>query len=135
MLQRWLTRICEDHILLQDEELRAFVESDFGVRSILFYPLAVLFVHARSAAVPHELTSRTHLNSTSQLYARVAKAGRDSACSSRLSRMKMNSSCALALSSPVLRVTSSKPPRLLTSSHARAKVNTYTAPVYAGFAC
>lgn len=33
MLQRWLQRICEDPILLQDEELRLFVESDFGVRS------------------------------------------------------------------------------------------------------
>ena len=33
MLQRWLQRICEDAILLQDEELRLFVESDFGVRS------------------------------------------------------------------------------------------------------
>ncbi|KAH7100598.1 Vps5 C terminal like-domain-containing protein [Auriculariales sp. MPI-PUGE-AT-0066] len=30
MLQRWLTRISEDPILLQDDELRAFVESDFG---------------------------------------------------------------------------------------------------------
>ncbi|KIJ56974.1 hypothetical protein M422DRAFT_238559 [Sphaerobolus stellatus SS14] len=30
MLQRWLSRICEDPILLQDEELRLFIESDFG---------------------------------------------------------------------------------------------------------
>ncbi|KZT05656.1 uncharacterized protein LAESUDRAFT_224030 [Laetiporus sulphureus 93-53] len=30
MLQRWLTRICEDPILLQEEELRSFIESDFG---------------------------------------------------------------------------------------------------------
>ncbi|KAI0638374.1 Vps5 C terminal like-domain-containing protein [Trametes polyzona] len=30
MLQRWLTRICEDPILIHDEELRSFVESDFG---------------------------------------------------------------------------------------------------------
>ena len=30
MLQRWLARICADPILLQEEELRAFVESDFG---------------------------------------------------------------------------------------------------------
>ena len=30
MLQRWLTRICEDPILLHDEEVRSFVESDFG---------------------------------------------------------------------------------------------------------
>ncbi|KAF8524709.1 vacuolar protein sorting-associated protein vps17 [Hysterangium stoloniferum] len=30
MLQRWFTRICEDQILLQDEELRLFIESDFG---------------------------------------------------------------------------------------------------------
>ncbi|KAF8580603.1 hypothetical protein K439DRAFT_1356546 [Ramaria rubella] len=30
MLQRWLTRICEDPILLQDEELRSFIDSDFG---------------------------------------------------------------------------------------------------------
>lgn len=30
MLQRWLTRICDDPILLHDEEVRSFVESDFG---------------------------------------------------------------------------------------------------------
>jgi hypothetical protein len=30
MLQRWLTRICEDPILVHDEELRSFIESDFG---------------------------------------------------------------------------------------------------------
>ncbi|EKM59310.1 uncharacterized protein PHACADRAFT_249717 [Phanerochaete carnosa HHB-10118-sp] len=30
MLQRWLTRICEDPILMQEEELRSFIESDFG---------------------------------------------------------------------------------------------------------
>ncbi|KZT29244.1 hypothetical protein NEOLEDRAFT_1056556 [Neolentinus lepideus HHB14362 ss-1] len=30
MLQRWLTRICEDPILIMDEELRSFIESDFG---------------------------------------------------------------------------------------------------------
>jgi hypothetical protein len=30
MLQRWFTRVCEDPILLQDEDLRAFIESDFG---------------------------------------------------------------------------------------------------------
>ncbi|KIP12746.1 hypothetical protein PHLGIDRAFT_61068, partial [Phlebiopsis gigantea 11061_1 CR5-6] len=30
MLQRWLTRICEDPILTQEEELRSFIESDFG---------------------------------------------------------------------------------------------------------
>jgi hypothetical protein len=30
MLQRWLTRICEDPIILHDEDLRAFIESDFG---------------------------------------------------------------------------------------------------------
>lgn len=30
MLQRWLTRICEDPILLNEEELRSFIESDFG---------------------------------------------------------------------------------------------------------
>lgn len=30
MLQRWVTRISDDPILLHDEELRAFVESDFG---------------------------------------------------------------------------------------------------------
>ncbi|OBZ76052.1 Vacuolar protein sorting-associated protein 17, partial [Grifola frondosa] len=30
MLQRWLTRICEDPILLYEEELRSFIESDFG---------------------------------------------------------------------------------------------------------
>ncbi|EJF62398.1 hypothetical protein DICSQDRAFT_180261 [Dichomitus squalens LYAD-421 SS1] len=30
MLQRWLTRICEDPILIHEEELRSFIESDFG---------------------------------------------------------------------------------------------------------
>ncbi|KAI0832621.1 Vps5 C terminal like-domain-containing protein [Trametes gibbosa] len=30
MLQRWLTRICEDPILIHEEELRSFVENDFG---------------------------------------------------------------------------------------------------------
>ncbi|KAL1761589.1 Vps5 C terminal like-domain-containing protein [Schizophyllum commune] len=30
MLQRWMTRICEDPILLADEDLRSFIESDFG---------------------------------------------------------------------------------------------------------
>ena len=30
MLQRWTTRICADPILLCEEELRSFVESDFG---------------------------------------------------------------------------------------------------------
>ncbi|KAJ7653474.1 Vps5 C terminal like-domain-containing protein [Mycena rosella] len=30
MLQRWITRVCEDPILVKDEDLRAFIESDFG---------------------------------------------------------------------------------------------------------
>lgn len=30
MLQRWITRVCEDLILLNDEDVRAFIESDFG---------------------------------------------------------------------------------------------------------
>jgi PX domain/Vps5 C terminal like len=30
MLQRWFTRVCEDMVLVYDEELRSFVESDFG---------------------------------------------------------------------------------------------------------
>ncbi|KAH8830420.1 vacuolar protein sorting-associated protein vps17 [Flagelloscypha sp. PMI_526] len=30
MLQRWITRVCEDPILLSDEDLRSFIESDFG---------------------------------------------------------------------------------------------------------
>lgn len=30
MLQRWLTRICEDPILITEEEVRSFIESDFG---------------------------------------------------------------------------------------------------------
>lgn len=29
-LQRWFTRVCEDPVLLKDDELRAFIESDFG---------------------------------------------------------------------------------------------------------
>ena len=31
-LQRWFTRVCEDPILQQDNEMRSFIESDFGVR-------------------------------------------------------------------------------------------------------
>jgi hypothetical protein len=34
MLQRWLTRICEDPILVHDEDVRAFIESDFGYQPI-----------------------------------------------------------------------------------------------------
>ncbi len=30
MLHRWLSRICEDPILITEEEVRSFVESDFG---------------------------------------------------------------------------------------------------------
>lgn len=30
MLQRWLARICDDPILVSEEEVRSFVESDFG---------------------------------------------------------------------------------------------------------
>ncbi|KAF9006510.1 Vps5 C terminal like-domain-containing protein [Cyathus striatus] len=30
MLQRWITRVCEDPILLNDEDVRSFIESDFG---------------------------------------------------------------------------------------------------------
>ena len=30
MLQRWLSRVCEDPVLMRDEELRSFIESDFG---------------------------------------------------------------------------------------------------------
>ncbi|KAF9568993.1 hypothetical protein CPC08DRAFT_813168 [Agrocybe pediades] len=30
MLQRWITRVCEDPILLYDEDVRSFIESDFG---------------------------------------------------------------------------------------------------------
>ena len=30
MLQRWITRVCEDTILIHDEDVRSFIESDFG---------------------------------------------------------------------------------------------------------
>jgi hypothetical protein len=30
MLQRWITRVCEDAIIIHDEDLRSFIESDFG---------------------------------------------------------------------------------------------------------
>jgi hypothetical protein len=30
MLQRWITRVCEDPILLHDEDVRSFIENDFG---------------------------------------------------------------------------------------------------------
>ena len=38
MLQRWFTRVCNDPILLSEEEVRSFIESDFGVS---------LLIHAR----------------------------------------------------------------------------------------
>lgn len=31
-LQRWFTRVCEDPVVQRDDELRLFIESDFGVR-------------------------------------------------------------------------------------------------------
>lgn len=34
MLQRWLSRICENPILLHDEDLRSFIESDFGYQPL-----------------------------------------------------------------------------------------------------
>ena len=30
MLQRWLSRVCDDPFLMRDEETRSFIESDFG---------------------------------------------------------------------------------------------------------
>ena len=39
MLQRWFSRVCEDPILLSDEELRSFIESDFGVCNVIKYHL------------------------------------------------------------------------------------------------
>lgn len=39
-LQRWLLRICEDPVLQRDEELRSFIESDFGVS--VWFPSPVL---------------------------------------------------------------------------------------------
>lgn len=35
-LQKWFTRICEDPAMQQDDELRLFIESDFGVSTWLF---------------------------------------------------------------------------------------------------
>ena len=35
MLQRWLTRICEDPIVMHDEDLRSFIASEFGYQPIL----------------------------------------------------------------------------------------------------
>lgn len=37
-LQRWFTRVCEDPVLQQDNEMRSFVESDFGVSFLLAFP-------------------------------------------------------------------------------------------------
>lgn len=34
MLQRWLTRISEDPVVMYDEDLRSFIESDFGYQAI-----------------------------------------------------------------------------------------------------
>ncbi|CDZ98475.1 Membrane coat complex Retromer, subunit VPS5/SNX1, Sorting nexins, and related PX domain-containing proteins [Phaffia rhodozyma] len=33
-LQRWFSHVCEDTVLLQDEELRSFIESDFGYNPV-----------------------------------------------------------------------------------------------------
>ncbi|KAF8076635.1 Vps5 C terminal like-domain-containing protein [Lyophyllum atratum] len=33
MLQRWITRVCEDPILQYDEDLRSFIENDFGYQA------------------------------------------------------------------------------------------------------
>jgi PX domain len=55
MLQRWFTRVCEDPILLNDEELRSFIESDFGVRALVSTvrpPSHVLIVSANAAQTP-----------------------------------------------------------------------------------
>lgn len=38
MLQRWLTRICEDTFLMRDEETRSFIESDFGYQPMPRHP-------------------------------------------------------------------------------------------------
>ncbi|KIM52105.1 hypothetical protein SCLCIDRAFT_18269 [Scleroderma citrinum Foug A] len=35
MLQQWLTRICEDPIVMHDKDLRLFIDSDFGYQPIL----------------------------------------------------------------------------------------------------
>ncbi|GHJ88602.1 hypothetical protein NliqN6_5004 [Naganishia liquefaciens] len=34
-LQRWFTRVCEDPILQQDNEMRSFIESDFGYQPVI----------------------------------------------------------------------------------------------------
>lgn len=44
MLQRWFTRVCEDPILLSDEELRSFIESDFGV-SLAFNHSSTTYIY------------------------------------------------------------------------------------------
>lgn len=58
MLQRWFTRVCEDPILLNDEEVRSFIESDFGVRVL------------NSTAYP---TFSQSIDSTSQCHANPAE--------------------------------------------------------------
>lgn len=64
MLQRWFTRVCEDPILLNDEEVRSFIESDFGVRVLI------------STAHP---TFSQSIDSTSQCRANPAERVRGSA--------------------------------------------------------
>lgn len=45
MLQRWLTRICEDPVVIKDDELRSFVESEFGVSALyLLHHLSSHFI-------------------------------------------------------------------------------------------
>ena len=66
-LQRWFTRICEDQVLLRDDELRSFVESDFGVglSSMKFHHLTAQYQpiappnvrKAPAVAVPQVLTA------------------------------------------------------------------------------
>jgi hypothetical protein len=60
-LQRWFTRICEDPVLMVDDELRSFIESDFGVRPYLL--VATLSPMSR-ADLPLHTPSATRARST-----------------------------------------------------------------------
>lgn len=45
MLQCWLTRICEDPVILKDDELRSFIESEFGVHTRILFHLTTHPTH------------------------------------------------------------------------------------------
>lgn len=75
-LQRWFTRICEDPVMMRDEELRKFVEEDFGVSNVVNTADIVL---ADSPAY----CSSTHLGGGAECAIRGAEQSRQAGASRR----------------------------------------------------